>query len=259
MGSAAPAMALLMIAIAWTSASAVTPASRDLPAPLPPSLPVVPGLNSDFLDGFGAKDFAQADHLHDDRYYTEVESDVRFAVAGHLHDERYPSRDEADARYLGASAKATDSDLLDGLDADSFARAAHTHDGVQALSGWAFLNGCGLAGMHLLNTGQGNCNSDALYIQAVMPRDGRLENLMVTVGGLNGPPPSHTWPFSILINGQESALRVDLPPGASPSSVWSDQDTAVVRKGDRVYARLEMPGLAEPSMVLGWSLSYRAI
>lgn len=45
----------------------------------------VVGFNADLLDGYEATAFAAASHNHDDRYYTEVESDARFAAIGHIH------------------------------------------------------------------------------------------------------------------------------------------------------------------------------
>ena len=59
----------------------------------------VENLNVDLLDGLDSSAFSPAAHLHDDRYYTETESD---------------------ARYLGKTAKAADADLLDGLDSSAF-------------------------------------------------------------------------------------------------------------------------------------------
>ncbi|WP_075343789.1 tail fiber domain-containing protein [Tenacibaculum agarivorans] len=49
-------------------------------------------------------------HNHDDRYYTEIESNTLF---------------------LGKTAKAADSDKLDGLDSSAFAKASHTHTWAQ--------------------------------------------------------------------------------------------------------------------------------
>lgn len=45
----------------------------------------VVGFNADQLDGLDSTAFATASHNHDDRYYTEVESDARFAAIGHIH------------------------------------------------------------------------------------------------------------------------------------------------------------------------------
>ena len=55
--------------------------------------------NADTVDGKHAADFAATAHSHDDRYYTEAESD---------------------GRYLGKTQKAADSDKLDGLDSTQF-------------------------------------------------------------------------------------------------------------------------------------------
>jgi len=62
-------------------------------------------------------------HTHDDRYYTESEVDTLLAgksATSHNHD----------TTYLGISAKAADSDKLDGLDSTAFATAGHNHSGV---------------------------------------------------------------------------------------------------------------------------------
>lgn len=55
--------------------------------------------NADTVDGKHAAEFASTAHNHDDRYYTKPESD---------------------GRYLGKTAKAADSDRLDGLDSTQF-------------------------------------------------------------------------------------------------------------------------------------------
>ncbi|MAB58247.1 MAG: hypothetical protein CL524_11945 [Aequorivita sp.] len=65
--------------------------------------------------------FAPSSHNHDDRYYTESETDTLLATkatSGHNHD----------TAYLGITAKAADSDKLDGQDSTAFAAASHNHD-----------------------------------------------------------------------------------------------------------------------------------
>ena len=65
--------------------------------------------------------FAPSSHNHDDRYYTETETDSLLAAkaaSGHNHD----------TAYLGITAKAADSDKLDGNDSSAFATASHNHD-----------------------------------------------------------------------------------------------------------------------------------
>ena len=60
-------------------------------------------------------------HNHDDRYYTETETDTLLATkaaSGHNHD----------TTYLGITAKAADSDKLDGNDSSAFALSGHNHD-----------------------------------------------------------------------------------------------------------------------------------
>jgi hypothetical protein len=42
-------------------------------------------------------------HNHDDRYYTESESDSRFAAISHSHDDRYYTESESDSRFVNAS------------------------------------------------------------------------------------------------------------------------------------------------------------
>ena len=58
------AFAALATVLTLASGSALQPlaaqAQRDLPAPLPPAHPGVPGLNSDFLDDLSAEDFTGA-------------------------------------------------------------------------------------------------------------------------------------------------------------------------------------------------------
>jgi Collagen triple helix repeat (20 copies) len=65
----------------------------------PPNPNAVNAQNADKLDDLDSTEFARSAHLHDDRYYTEA---------------------EADARYLGKTAKATDADMLDGVDSTNF-------------------------------------------------------------------------------------------------------------------------------------------
>lgn len=73
---------------------------------------LVTALNADFLDGqHGAYYLAYANltgvptsfppsaHTHDDRYYTETESDVKFAPIIHSHDDRYYTKTLSDGRY----------------------------------------------------------------------------------------------------------------------------------------------------------------
>jgi hypothetical protein len=42
-------------------------------------------------------------HNHDDRYYTESESDSRFAAISHSHDDRYYTESESDSRFAAIS------------------------------------------------------------------------------------------------------------------------------------------------------------
>jgi hypothetical protein len=56
-------------------------------------------LDSDLLDGLDSTAFAVAGHDHDDRYFTEAESNANFAPASHTHDNRYFTESESDARY----------------------------------------------------------------------------------------------------------------------------------------------------------------
>ncbi len=78
--------------------------------------PTVPGLNADFLDNRSSEEFASAGHLHDERYYTEAESDARFLAIG---------------------GKAADADALDGLDSSVFLR----RDGSGSIAGSLTLSG----------------------------------------------------------------------------------------------------------------------
>jgi hypothetical protein len=58
----------------------------------------VDNLNADALDGLDSSEFSRVAHAHDDRYYTESESN---------------------ARYLAANGKAADADKLDGRELSS--------------------------------------------------------------------------------------------------------------------------------------------
>lgn len=66
-------------------------------------------IDADTLDGHDSADFSVIAHIHDDRYYTETESDARFASISHTH-------------------PPGDADTLDGLDSTEFAMASHNHD-----------------------------------------------------------------------------------------------------------------------------------
>jgi hypothetical protein len=107
---------LLLTALAATAAPPPVPLEAPLPGGGP--LPVVPGLNSDHLDGHSSEAFALAGHLHDDRYAPHL----------HDHDGRYYMREDADARFLGRLETAADSQRLEGLAASAFAGARHKHD-----------------------------------------------------------------------------------------------------------------------------------
>ena len=72
---------------------------------------------------------ALATHTHDDRYFTEAESDARFAAIGHLHtgvyapaahthDDRYFTEAESDGRYAAIGHN----------HAGVYSPVAHTHD-----------------------------------------------------------------------------------------------------------------------------------
>ena len=81
--------------------------------------------------------FSPSAHTHDDRYYTESESDARFATAAqgakadsalqslpaHTHDDRYYTESEVDSLLAGKQA------------AGSYAAASHTHDYVPLAGG----------------------------------------------------------------------------------------------------------------------------
>lgn len=103
-------MCALLLTAALTSVSAVAPTPDPGADLVGGPLPVIPGLNADYLDGQSGEAFAPVAHDHDDRYYTETESDGRF---------------------LGIGAKAVDADLLDGQDSAAFASAGHTHDQIE--------------------------------------------------------------------------------------------------------------------------------
>lgn len=115
-----PALAVLLTATAVTGA-AVDP--RPLPPPLPPALPVVPGLNADFLDDKDASDFLGVRAKAADSDLLDGRDSTDFANAVHDHDDRYYTEAESDARFLGIGAKAADSDRLDGLDSSQLLRS----------------------------------------------------------------------------------------------------------------------------------------
>lgn len=83
--------------------------------------------------------FTPSTHTHDDRYYTESESDNRFLGKSAKatdsdkldgYDSTYfsPATHNHDTRYLGKSEKASDADKLDGHDSTYFSATTHLHD-----------------------------------------------------------------------------------------------------------------------------------
>jgi hypothetical protein len=89
-----------------------------------PSTMRVDNLNADKLDGLDASAFAAYDHTHDGSVPAGT-----YAPLDHDHDARYSLlTHDHDAAYLGKTAKAADSDLLDGLDSTAFAPMEHIHD-----------------------------------------------------------------------------------------------------------------------------------
>jgi microcystin-dependent protein len=107
------------------------------------------------LDGHDSTDFAMLAHIHDDRYYTETESDARFALISHTH---LPG----------------DADTLDGLDSTEFALSSHTHDTRYYQRSEADANFLNLGG----GTLTGDLNLPNLYASGVISGNGNaLTNL----------------------------------------------------------------------------------
>jgi len=113
------------------------------------------------LDGYDSTAFPMIAHNHDERYYTETESDAKFALIGHTHppgdadtldgldstvfamaththDDRYYNKTQSDARFalIGHTHPPGDADTLDGLDSTVFAMAVHTHAASDITSGF---------------------------------------------------------------------------------------------------------------------------
>lgn len=86
------------------------------------------GLDADTVDGQQASDFSQTGHVHDDRYYTESETDTLLSSksdTGHTHS----LGDLADVTATGeGSGNGLDADTVDGSHATDFAQSGHTHD-----------------------------------------------------------------------------------------------------------------------------------
>ncbi|CAM0097987.1 long tail fiber protein distal subunit [Vibrio phage K567] len=68
---------------------------------------------------------------------------VTVANGSHTHDDRYYTETESDARFLGISAKAADAQLLDGINSTSFLRSDAT-DTFTNLSGTSITLGSGV-------------------------------------------------------------------------------------------------------------------
>ncbi len=72
--------------------------------------------------------FAPSSHNHDDRYYTETETDTLLAA-------KAASTHNHDSTYLGIAAQAADSDMLDGQHGADFAAADHGHTASDVTDG----------------------------------------------------------------------------------------------------------------------------
>ncbi|CAM1343789.1 tail fiber domain-containing protein [Tenacibaculum amylolyticum] len=81
--------------------------------------------DSNRLDGLDSSQFARTSHSHPWEQITDVPA--TFPPSSHNHDDRYYTESESDARFLEKTGKATDSDRLDGLDSSAFARMSHSH------------------------------------------------------------------------------------------------------------------------------------
>jgi hypothetical protein len=72
--------------------------------------------------------FAPIVHDHDDRYFTETESDARFAPIVHNHDDRYFTESESDARFAPIVHTHDDRYFTETESDARFAPIVHTHD-----------------------------------------------------------------------------------------------------------------------------------
>lgn len=90
--------------------------------------------DSDTVDGKHAADFADAVHNHDDRYFTESESDIRYSSTGHVHDDRYVQLSDYEdldildkIKNVDGSGSGLDADLLDGKHGYEYSSTGHMH------------------------------------------------------------------------------------------------------------------------------------
>ena len=72
--------------------------------------------------------FALANHNHDNRYFTETESDVRFAAFSHNHNDLYYTETESDARFAPVSHNHDDRYFTESESDLRFAPLVHNHD-----------------------------------------------------------------------------------------------------------------------------------
>ncbi len=117
---------------------------------------LISGLNADQLDGHDASYFAISTHTHDDRYYTETESDSRYVLLTDYEDADVLAK----IKNVDGSGSGLDADLLDGYHASSFIR--DTGDtgltGNYSTTGYVE-SGRGSGGVALtINDGYGNAN-----------------------------------------------------------------------------------------------------
>ena len=92
---------------------------------LPSSLPANGG-NADTVDGKHASEFAGSDHNHDERYYTENETDAKLSEKsdkGHKH-----SASDISGLPSSLPANGGNADTVDGKHASEFAGSNHNHD-----------------------------------------------------------------------------------------------------------------------------------
>lgn len=105
-------------------------------------------IDSEKLDGLDSTAFAKASHSHTWAQITGIPTTFpsephthswleitgkpsTFPASAHNHNDLYYTEAESDARFLGKTAKANDSDKLDGLGSTAFARTSHTHSWSQ--------------------------------------------------------------------------------------------------------------------------------
>lgn len=75
--------------------------------------------------------YSSTGHIHDDRYYTETESDLKYSPVVHTHDDRYYTESESDLRYSSTGHIHDDRYYTESESSILFSSTGHIHSASQ--------------------------------------------------------------------------------------------------------------------------------